>query len=35
HEIDHLDGTLFIDHLSRLKQSLIRRKAEKRVRLGD
>ncbi|WP_455692635.1 peptide deformylase [Acidithiobacillus ferriphilus] len=35
HEIDHLNGTLFVDHLSRLKQNLIRRKANKRVRLGD
>ncbi|WP_308389783.1 peptide deformylase [Acidithiobacillus sp. AMEEHan] len=32
HEIDHLNGVLFVDHLSRLKQNLIRRKAEKRVR---
>nr|WP_319025929.1 hypothetical protein [Acidithiobacillus ferridurans] len=28
--MDHLDGTLFVDHLSRLKQHLIRRKAEKK-----
>jgi peptide deformylase len=26
HEIDHLDGILFIDHLSRLKRSIIKRK---------
>ncbi len=32
HEIDHLNGVLFVDHLSRLKQSVIRRKAEKRNR---
>ncbi|MDD3759988.1 MAG: peptide deformylase [Acidithiobacillus sp.] len=32
HEIDHLNGVLFVDHLSRLKQNLIRRKAEKRMR---
>ena len=32
HEIDHLDGRLFVDHLSRLKQQRIRRKAEKRLR---
>jgi len=25
HEIDHINGTLFIDHLSRLKQQLIKR----------
>ncbi|MCE5387883.1 MAG: peptide deformylase [Acidithiobacillus sp.] len=32
HEIDHLNGVLFVDHLSRLKQGLIRRKSEKRRR---
>ncbi len=29
HEIDHLDGILFIDHLSKLKQELIRKKLKK------
>jgi peptide deformylase len=29
HEIDHLNGKLFIDHLSRLKQDRIRKKLEK------
>jgi peptide deformylase len=29
HEIDHLDGHLFIDYLSKLKQSRIRKKLEK------
>lgn len=29
HEIDHLNGVLFIDHLSRLKQDRIRKKIEK------
>ena len=29
HEIDHLDGKLFIDYLSQLKQSRIRKKLEK------
>jgi peptide deformylase len=29
HEIDHLDGILFIDHLSRLKQQLIKSKYSK------
>lgn len=29
HELDHLDGVLFIDHLSRLKQSRIKAKIEK------
>lgn len=30
HEIDHLNGILFIDHLSRLKQNRIREKTKKR-----
>jgi len=29
HEIDHINGTLFIDHLSPLKKSLIRKKMQK------
>ena len=29
HEIDHLDGVLFIDHLSKLKQELIHKKLKK------
>lgn len=29
HEIDHLDGVLFIDHLSRLKRDMILRKVAK------
>jgi len=29
HEVDHLHGTLFIDHLSRLKQSLYKKKLKK------
>ena len=32
HEIDHLNGILFIDHLSSLKQSRIRKKLEKQER---
>ena len=32
HEIDHLDGRLFVDHLSRLKRQRIRKKAEKLLR---
>ncbi|MDH3513498.1 MAG: peptide deformylase [Gammaproteobacteria bacterium] len=32
HEIDHLDGKVFVDHLSRLKQARIRKKLEKRER---
>jgi len=29
HEIDHLEGTLFIDHMSRIKRSIIMRKLTK------
>lgn len=29
HEIDHLDGVLFMDHLSRLKQGLAKKKMKK------
>ncbi len=32
HEIDHLDGRLFVDYLSRLKRQRIRKKAEKVLR---
>ena len=32
HEIDHLDGRLFVDYLSRLKQQRIRKRAAKRRR---
>ena len=32
HEIDHLDGILFVDHLSKLKQKLLKKKTEKKVR---
>ncbi|MHB1202599.1 MAG: peptide deformylase [Acidithiobacillus sp.] len=35
HEIDHLNGTIFVDHLSRLKQNMIRRKLGKRARYGE
>jgi len=34
HEIDHLDGRLFVDRLSRLKQGRIRKKLEKQSRLA-
>ena len=34
HEIDHLGGTLFIDHLSRLKRALVMRKFEKAAKRG-
>lgn len=29
HEMDHLDGTLFVDHLTKLKRSMILRKLQK------
>jgi peptide deformylase len=32
HEIDHLNGKLFVDHLSRLKQDRARKKLEKQRR---
>lgn len=35
HEIDHLHGQLFIEHLSVLKRRLIKRKVHKRMREGD
>jgi peptide deformylase len=35
HEIDHLHGQLFIEHLSPLKRRLIKKKVQKRQRSGD
>jgi len=35
HEIDHLNGVLFITHLSMLKRDLIRRKIRKLTKVGD
>jgi peptide deformylase len=35
HEIDHLNGRLFISHVSALKRDLIRRKIKKLVRAGE
>jgi peptide deformylase len=35
HEIDHLDGKLFVDYLSNLKRQRIRKKLEKETRLGS
>ena len=32
HEIDHLDGILFIDHISRLKREMYARKRKKQLR---
>ena len=34
HEIDHLDGKVFVDYLSRFKQSRIRKKLEKQEKLA-
>jgi peptide deformylase len=34
HEIDHLDGKVFVDYLSRLKQTRIRKKLEKQQKLA-
>lgn len=35
HEIDHLEGILFIDHLGRLKRDMIRRKLRKKAHKKD
>jgi peptide deformylase len=35
HEIDHLNGVLFIDHLTPLKRSLIRSRIKKLTRTGE
>ena len=35
HEIDHLNGILFINHLSALKRDLIKRKIKKLIRAGE
>ena len=32
HEIDHLNGILFVDHLSKLKQKRLKKKTEKQVK---
>ena len=34
HELDHLDGTLFVDHLRGLRRDLILRKVRKQQRAG-
>ncbi|KQN27154.1 peptide deformylase [Sphingomonas sp. Leaf34] len=34
HEIDHLDGVLFIDHISRLKRDMVLKKLAKARKLG-
>ena len=35
HEIDHLDGVLFIDRISRLKRELVLRKIKKLIRNNE
>jgi peptide deformylase len=35
HEIDHLDGKLYISHISALKRDLIKRKIRKLAKLGE
>jgi peptide deformylase len=35
HEIDHLDGIVFVDHISRMKRDIIMRKMVKSHRLGE
>ncbi len=35
HEIDHLNGVLFIDHISVIKRDIIKRKIRKKVRNGE
>jgi peptide deformylase len=34
HEIDHIDGKLFIDHLSKLKRDMVVKKFAKQARIG-
>ena len=35
HEVDHLDGKVFVDYLSRLKQQRVRRKLKKEQSLAE
>ncbi|MCH8017911.1 MAG: peptide deformylase, partial [Acidobacteria bacterium] len=35
HEIDHLDGILYLDRASFLKRDLIKRKIKKLIRAGE
>jgi len=35
HEVDHLEGILYLDHLSVLKRDLIKRKIKKLIRAGE
>jgi peptide deformylase len=34
HEVDHLNGTLFIDHLSKLKRDMVIKRFTKQARIG-
>jgi peptide deformylase len=35
HEIDHLNGVLFIDHISKLKRDMVMKKFKKAQKRGD
>ena len=35
HELDHLDGKLFVDYLSALKRNRIKKKLEKHQKTAD
>jgi peptide deformylase len=35
HEIDHLNGVVFINHLSTLKRDLIKRRIRRLIKAGD
>jgi peptide deformylase len=35
HEIDHLDGKLFVDYLSPLKRRMVQKKLQKQRKIGD
>lgn len=35
HEIDHINGVLFIDHISKLKRDMVMKKFKKAARRGD
>ena len=35
HEMDHLNGVLFIDHISKLKRDRVMKKFQKQARLAE
>ena len=35
HEIDHLDGILFVDYLSSLKRNILIKKVKKLIKMGE